>query len=32
LKAIKPEQLVDISRKVYATPNVMKAEWLPEKK
>lgn len=32
LKAIKPEQLVEIARKFYSTPDVFKAEWLPEKK
>ncbi len=30
LKAIKPEQLVETARKFYSTPNIFKAEWLPE--
>ena len=31
LKDIKVEQLVEIARKFYSTPNVFKTEWLPEK-
>ena len=30
LKAIKVEQLVETARKFYSSPNVFKAEWLPE--
>jgi len=31
LKSIKTEQLVETARKFYSSPNVFKAEWLPEK-
>jgi len=30
LKAIKVDQLVETARKFYSSPNVFKAEWLPE--
>jgi zinc protease len=30
LKALTPEQLVEVARKFYSTPNVFKAVWLPE--
>ncbi len=32
LKAVKPDQLTATAKKYYSTPNVFKAEWLPEKK
>lgn len=31
LKAIKVEQLVETARKFYSSPDILKAEWLPEK-